>query len=173
MRSGGAGTCRCRGQGLLRRTPVPAPRLHRDESRQGGQRGSQQPEGPGKGETGSGKGERGSGKGETGPRKGRRGEGSSTPTPPRHFAPGWGEALPSPGDVNFFLQSRGKRFNFKAENKTRSFFPAGTGREWDEEVGEHPVGGFSRPPGCGGHRDAGGTASRRACVCSSEEFGVR
>lgn len=72
-----------------RKTLVPPPRLHRDES--GTDRGDT--EGPGN--LGA------PGKEKKASRKGRRAEGRFSPTPPRHFAPGWGEALPSPGDVKF------------------------------------------------------------------------
>lgn len=100
----GRGCCSC---GV---TPLPPPWMLRDQSRT--DRGTLRVPPT-------------SGKGETASREGRRAERRFSPTPPRHFAPGWGEALPSPGDVNFlgfFLQSRGERFNFKGENKTRRFF---------------------------------------------------
>lgn len=108
-----------------RRTRVPPPR---DESRTG----SGDTEGPGKGETGLGK-------------EGKRAEERFTPTLQQRFAPGWGEALPSPRDVNFLLQSRGERFHFKVGNKARRFFPAGAGRERDAEERESPAGGCSPP----------------------------
>lgn len=121
-------------------TPVPPPRLHRDESpdRRGGKKGSRQPGGLGKGET------------RLSERK--EGRGKVYPHPAAAFCSRLGRSASFSRGCEFFLQSRGGCFNFKVENRTRRFFSAGAGREWDAEEGEHPTGGCSRPPGCGGDR---------------------
>lgn len=136
------------GAAAPRRTRVPPPR-EESPDRQGGHGGSRRAGGPWKGETALGKG----------------GQERFTPTLPRHFAPGWGEALPSPRDVNFLLQSRGERFHFKGGNKARRFFQAGAGRERDAEEGGSPWLGAALPPGMR-------RASPCACPGAGQHLGV-
>lgn len=148
----------------MRRTPVPPPRLHRDESpdRRGGKKGFRQPEGPGKGETGS--------------RKRRREEGRSTRTPPRHFAPGWGEVLPSLGDVNFFYRAEGGVLISRWKIGPEGFSRQGQAGSGMRRRGNTRLGAALAPRDAEGIAlclDGGGTESRGACTCSSGEFGVR
>lgn len=100
----GRGCCSC---GV---TPLPPPWMLRDQSRT--DRGTLRVPPT-------------SGKGETASRKGRREERRFFPHPAAAFCSRLGRSASFSRGCEFFgffLQSRGERFNFKGENKTRRFF---------------------------------------------------